>query len=54
MPDSKTTTKTLNHEDHGQDILVDFDMIDAVNSSWQIIKKIPNYEHIAGEILFRK
>lgn len=33
---------------------VDFQIVNAVNESWDVIKKIPNYDLVAGEILFRK
>jgi hypothetical protein len=33
---------------------VDFEVVNAVDVSWNEIKKIPNYAEVAGEILFRK
>jgi hypothetical protein len=33
---------------------IDFEIVIAVNDSWNKIKKIPNYAEVAGEILFRK
>ncbi|KAL3914454.1 MAG: hypothetical protein SGILL_006096 [Bacillariaceae sp.] len=33
---------------------VDFATVNAVDNSWNIIRNIPNYEQVAGEILFRK
>jgi Flp pilus assembly pilin Flp len=33
---------------------ISFDAVDAVDKSWNIIRQIPNYEQVAGEILFRK
>ena len=33
---------------------VDFAVVNAVNDSWNTIKKIPNHVDIAGELLFRK
>ena len=35
-------------------IIVDFEIVDAVQRSWYTIKTIPNHEQIAGEVLFRK
>lgn len=33
---------------------IDFEIAFAVEESWHQIKKVPNYEEVAGEILFRK
>jgi hypothetical protein len=33
---------------------IDFEVFNAVDDSWNAIKKIPNHEEVAGEILFRK
>lgn len=33
---------------------IDFETVNAVHESWDRVKKIPDYEKIAGELLFRK
>ena len=33
---------------------ISFDDVFVVNDTWDVIKTIPNYEEIAGELLFRK
>ena len=38
----------------GEDDEVGFEVVNAVNNSWNTIKKIPNHVEIAGELLFRK